>query len=282
MQSSRRVAVITGAASGIGLALAETCIQRGIHVVMADNAVAALNEQVNQLASQDEADVLGVVCDVTKPESVDNLARLAMERFHRIDWLFNNAGISGHLAPVWELDIDHIHKVMDVNLFGVIHGIKSFLPILFEQQHRSQIINMASIYGLCSGSGMAAYAMSKHAIVALSESLYFDLQRLGKPVDVSVVCPSFANTGLLTSSMPADNNKFQVMLGDLIARSRPAEDVAEHIINEVEKNTFYILPDREAKEYCQQRTNAIVEQTLPHQHSLEKIISVLSKRAASK
>ena len=281
MQSSKRVAVITGAASGICLALARACIQRGIHVVMADNAAAALNEQVNQLVSQGKTDVLGVACDVTRPECVDNLARLAMERFQRIDWLFNNAGISGHLAPVWELDNENIHKVMDVNLFGVIHGIKSFLPIMLEQQHRSQIINMASIYGLCSGSGMAAYAMSKHAIVALSESLHFDLQRLGKPVDVSVVCPSFANTGLLTNSMPADENKFQLMLGDLIARSRPAEDVAEHIINEVEKNTFYILPDREAKEYCQQRTTAIVEQTPPHQHSLEKIISVLSKRAAS-
>ena len=282
MQSSKRVAVITGAASGIGLALAQACTQRGIHVVMADNAATVLNDQVKQLTSQGKADVLGVECDVTKPESVDNLAKLAMERFQRIDWLFNNAGISGHLAPVWELDNDSIHKVMDVNLFGVIHGIKSFLPIMFEQQHRSQIINMASIYGLCSGSGMAAYAMSKHAIVALSESLYFDLQRLGKPVDVSVVCPSFANTGLLTNSMPADDNKFQLMLGDLIARSRPAEDVAEHIINEVEKHTFYILPDREAKEYCQQRTTAIVEQTSPHQHSLEKIISVLSKRAASR
>lgn len=282
MQSSKRVAVITGAASGIGLALAQACVQRGIHVVMADNAVTVLDEQVKQLASKGLAEVLGVECDVTKPESVNNLATRTMERFQRVDWLFNNAGISGHLAPVWELSLEHIHKVMDVNLYGVIHGVQSFIPVMFAQQHRSQIINMASIYGLCSGSSMAAYAMSKHAIVALSESLYFDLQRLGKPVDVSVVCPSFANTGLLTSSMPAENNKFHQMLGDLIARSRPAEDIAEHIIHEVEKNTFYILPDREAKDYCQQRCNAITEQTPPHQHSLEKIISVLSKRAASK
>lgn len=282
MQSSKRVAVITGAASGIGLALAQSCIQRGMQVVMADNAAIALDDKVTQLSSNEHADVLGVVCDVTKPENLDNLAMMTMQRFNRVDWLFNNAGISGHLAPVWELDNDHIKKVMDVNLHGVIHGIKAFLPLMFKQQHRSQIINMASIYGLCSGSNMAAYAMSKHAILALSESLYFDLQRLDKPVDVSVVCPSFANTQLLTSSMPAEENKLQGMLGDLIARSRPAEDVAEHIVREVDKNTFYILPDKEAKQYCQQRTNSIIEQSPPHQHSLEKIIAALSKRALSR
>lgn len=281
MQSSKRVAVITGAASGIGLALAEACVQRGISVVMADNAVTALDNSVMQLGSIANADVLGVVCDVTRPEELENLATQTMQRFARVDWLFNNAGISGPLAPLWDVSNDDLNKVMDVNLYGVIHGIKAFLPIMFNQQHRSQIINMASIYALCSGSNMAAYAMSKHAILALSESLHFDLQRLDKPVDVSVVCPSFANTQLLTSSMPADNNKFHLMLGELIARSRPAEDVAEHIIREVEKNTFYILPDREVKEYCQQRTNAVTEQRQPHQHSLEKIIATLSKRALS-
>lgn len=280
MQSSKSVAVITGAASGIGFALAQACVQRGMNVVMADNAITVLDDSVKQLGDTDS--VLGVVCDVTRQDDLDNLVVHTMQRFGRVDWLFNNAGISGPLAPVWEVSLQQINKVLDVNLNGVIHGVKAFLPVMFHQQHRSKIINIASIYALCSGSNMAAYAMSKHAILALSESLHFDLQRLDKPVDVSVVCPSFANTQLLTSSMPADNNKFHHMLGDLIARSRPAEDVAEHIIREVEKNTFYILPDKEVKEYCQQRTNAITEQQQPHQHSLEKIIATLSKRALAK
>lgn len=279
MESEKRVAVITGAASGIGLALAEICIQRGIHVVMADNAITTLCDKVEQLSAQDEVTVMGVVCDVTKPDSLRHLAKQTIERFNRVDWLFNNAGISGHLAPVWELTSEHIRKVMDVNLYGVIHGIHAFLPFMFKQKHRSHIINMASFYGLCSGSQMSAYAMSKHAIVALSESLHFDLQRMDKPVDVSVVCPSFANTQLLASSAPLHSNKLHHMVTDLIARSRPPEDVAELIIRDVEKNIFYILPDKEVKDYCQQRTNAITEQTKPHQHSLEKIIVSLSKRA---
>ncbi|ARG97796.1 SDR family NAD(P)-dependent oxidoreductase [Legionella micdadei] len=279
MQSSQRVAVITGAASGIGLALSEICLQQGMHVVMADNAVTALCNQVEQLSDKVETEVLGVVCDVAKPDSFKHLAKQTYEHFNRVDWLFNNAGISGQLAPIWELTNEHIRKVMDINLHGAIHGIQAFLPLMFQQTHRSHIINMASFYGLCSGSQMAAYAMSKHALVALSESLHFDLKRLDKHVDVSVVCPSFASTSLLANSAPLHTDKLHHMVADLIARSRPASDVAEHIVREVKNKTFYILPDREVKEYCTQRTTAIIEQTEPHQHSLEKIIASLSKRA---
>lgn len=282
MNANERVAVITGAASGIGLALTQACIRRGIHVVMADNAVSNLCDQVEQLSAATSNDVLGVVCDVSRPESLRHLVKQTFERFNRVDMLFNNAGISGHLAPIWELTSEHIRKVMDVNLFGVIHGLQAFLPVLFKQEHPSHVINMASFYGLCSGSQMAAYAMSKHAIVALSESLHFDLQRLQKSVTVSVACPSFANTSLLANSAPLHTDTLHTMLEELIARSRPAEDVAEHILNEVEKGTFYILPDREVKEYCEQRTRAIVEQEPPHQHSLEKIIALLSRRAAQR
>ncbi|KTD49990.1 oxidoreductase dehydrogenase, short chain [Legionella quinlivanii] len=279
MDSEKRVAVITGAASGIGLALTEKCLAEGMNVVMADISVATLCDKVEQLTAKFDSDILGVVCDVSRPESLRHLAKQTIEKFNRVDWLFNNAGISGHLAPLWELTNEHIRKVMDINLFGIIHGVQAFLPFMFKQTHRAHIINMASLYGLCSGSQMTAYAMSKHAIVALSESLHFDLQRLSKPVDVSVVCPSFANTQLLSNSSPLHNDVFHDMLSELIARSRPAEDVAEHIVKEVKNNVFYVLPDREVKDYCEQRTQAILEQTPPHQHSLEKILASLSRRA---
>jgi NAD(P)-dependent dehydrogenase (short-subunit alcohol dehydrogenase family) len=279
IHSTRRVAVITGAASGIGLELAKVCLRKGMNVVMADNAITLLCDQVEQLSEQAHAEVLGVVCDVTKADSLKHLAKHTFDRFKRVDWLFNNAGVSGHLAPLWELTSEHIQNVMNVNLYGVIHGIQAFFPYLFKQQHRSHVINMASLYGLCSGSQMSAYAMSKHAIVALSESLYFDLQRLNKPVDVSVACPSFAKTQLLSNSTPLQSNVLHDMLSDLISRCRPPEDIAEHIIGELEKNTFYILPDKEVKDYCEQRAQAIVHQIPPHQHSLEKIIASLSKRA---
>ncbi|STX51252.1 oxidoreductase dehydrogenase, short chain [Legionella busanensis] len=279
MKTARRVAVITGAANGIGLALTQHCLQRGMNVVMADNDISTLCDRVEQLSVQAEAEILGVTCDVTKPENLKHLAKQTIERFERIDWVFNNAGICGHLEPVWELTNEHIRKVMDVNLYGIIYAIQAFLPIMFNQNHRSHIINMSSFYGLCSGSQMAAYAMSKHAVIALSESIYFDLKRLNKPVDVSVVCPSFTNTQLLVNSTPLNDNKLHEMLKDLIERSRPAEDVAQYILYELEKKTFYILPDKEVKEYCQQRVEAIINQTEPHQHNIEKLIASLSERA---
>jgi NAD(P)-dependent dehydrogenase (short-subunit alcohol dehydrogenase family) len=278
---NKKVAVITGAASGIGLALAKACVLDGMNVVMADIAEPALWEQVKLLSESSQTDILGVVCDVAKWEHVERLATQTYEHFNRVDLLINNAGISGRLAPIWDLPNEHVRQVLDVNLHGVLHGVQVFLPLMFKQTHCSQIVNMASFYGLCSGSQMAAYAMSKHAIVALSESLYFDLRRLNKPVDVSVVCPSFANTQLLANSAPLWGDNLHNMVTDLLERSRPPEDIAEYILREVKKKTFYILPDKEVKDYCVQRTQAIVDQSTPHEHSLEKIIASLSKRASA-
>ena len=275
-----KVAVITGAASGIGLALAKSCMLDGMNVVMADIAEPILHEHVEHLSQSATAGIMGVVCDVSKWSDVERLANETFARFNRVDLLINNAGISGQLAPVWDLPNEQIRHVLDINLHGVLHGVQIFLPRMFKQTHRSQIVNMASFYGLCSGSQMAAYAMSKHAIVALSESLYFDLRRLQKPVDVSVVCPSFANTQLLANSAPERGDNLHDLVSNLMERCRPAEDVADYILREVKKKTFYILPDKEVKDYCEQRTNAIMEESPPHEHSLEKIIASLSKRAA--
>lgn len=274
---SNKVAVITGAASGIGLALAKTCVVDGWHVVMSDIDKPALEHEVNHLNASTRADVLGVACDVADEEQVNQLALHTLKRFNRIDLLINNAGMIGHLAPIWELSTQHIEHILAVNLHGVLHCVKTFLPILFEQSHRSQIVNMASLYGLCSGSQIAAYAMSKHGIVALSESLFFDLQRLQKPVDISVVCPSFTNTQLLANSARFNEAGLHHKVEHLMKRSRSADDVAHYIMREIKNKTFYILPDKEVKNYCEQRTQAIIEQTPPHEHSLEKIFASLSR-----
>lgn len=279
MIANKKVAVITGAASGIGLALAKACISNGMNVVMADIAAPALWDRVKQLRESSQTEILAVVCDVSIFADVELLAKQTYEHFNRVDLLINNAGISGHLAPIWELPNEHIRRVLDINLHGVLHGVQVFLPLMFEQNHCSHIVNMASFYGLCSGSQMAAYAMSKHAIVALSESLYFDLRRLKKPVDVSVVCPSFANTQLLLNSAPVQGDKLHTMISDLMERSRPVDDIADYIMREIKNKTFYILPDKEVKEYCAQRTQAIIDQAMPHEHSMEKIITSLSRRA---
>ena len=250
MSKQTNVVVITGAASGIGLALARVCALEGMHVVMADIAVKALNEQVQQLSQLSSATILGVVCDVSKWDSVQALANKTFDHFKKVDLLINNAGISGQLAPIWELTHEHVRHVLDINLHGVLNGIQIFLPLMLKQNHPSHIVNMASFYGLCSGSQMAPYAMSKHAIVALSESLYFDLRRLKKPVDVSVVCPSFASTQLLANSASQASHQLHHMVAELMQGSRPPADLATYILREIKNKTFYILPDKEVKDYC--------------------------------
>lgn len=274
---SQHVAVITGAASGIGLALAKACAQRNMHVVMVDYAAKTLNEAAEKLRLSSHSQVLPVTCDVTQIEEVRRVAEQTYDQFSRVDLLINNAGINGPLVPLWEMPIEQIQNVMDVNLFGVLHGIHVFLPLMFKQENPGHIVNMASVYGLCSGSLVGAYAMSKHAIVALSESLYFDLKRLKKSVDVSVVCPSFVNTPLLVNSNVSSGDILYQKMQNLIERGRSPEDVAEHILREVDHKHFYILPDKEVKDYCEKRVQGIAEQIAPAEHSLEKIMAWIAK-----
>ncbi|MFI4963302.1 MAG: SDR family NAD(P)-dependent oxidoreductase [Legionellales bacterium] len=269
-----KVAVITGAASGIGLALTKGYLQKGVQVVMVDIDSHNLKQQASELKKQYPSQILEIICDVRDKDSVAQL----INQVERVDWIYNNAGIVGDLSPVWELDTANIHRVMEVNLYGMINLIQAFTPLLFKQNFRSHIINMASMYALCTGSQMASYSMSKHAVLALSESLYFDLTRLDKPVDVSVVFPSFTDTALLSKSS-STNQKFHQSLNALLSHSKPAEDVALHIMQEVENKVFFILPDKEVKAYCEERTQSIILQEEPHKNTIEKLMNSLMKRA---
>ncbi|MDP3268766.1 MAG: SDR family NAD(P)-dependent oxidoreductase [Legionella sp.] len=270
-----KVTVITGAASGIGLALSTICLQRGSFVIMVDKNHDSLLNKADELKIQFPNHVLAIPCDVTNSSEVNQLAKKSYNQFGRIDYIYNNAGIIGTLSPVWDLTSEQIHQVMDVNLYGMIHLIREFTPFLFKQSFRSHIINMASMYALCSGAQLASYSMSKHAVLALSESLHYDLNRLEKPVDVSIVFPSFTDTSLLSYGTESD---FHEALNKLLAHSRSPEDVATHIVNEVEKKRFYILPDREVKDYCDARTRSIIMQEQPHINNIEKLMSSLVKR----
>ncbi|HAT2056386.1 TPA: SDR family NAD(P)-dependent oxidoreductase [Legionella pneumophila] len=275
------VVIITGAASGIGLALCRVCLQKEKTVIMVDNNADKLNKEMSEFLREFPNQVISVPCDVTQSIEVEQLSQFVYEQFGQIDWIFNNAGIIGNLLPAWELQASDINQVMQVNLHGMLNMIRSFMPYLFKQNFRSHIINMASLYALCTGSQMAAYSMSKHAVLALSESLYFDLKRLKKPVDVSVVFPSFTDTSLLASSGKLNYSPIHNQLNNLLAHSRPALEVAEHIVREVEHKRFYILPDKEVKGYCEDRTKAILLQENPHHNSVEQLMCSLLKRQSS-
>lgn len=273
-----KVAVITGAASGIGLALSQVILHQGNIVVMVDKNEVTLREEAEKLLSSFPGKILPVCCDVTQVNELTQLAQEVETKLARIDWIYNNAGIIGELGPIWDLSLENIWKVMEVNLFGMIHTIKAFTSFLFQQNFRSHIINMASLYALCSGSQTASYSMSKHAVLALSESLHFDLLRTQKPVDVSVVFPSFTDTALLSQTHTKNTSPFHAVLESLLSHSRPAIDIAKHIVREVEQKKFYILPDREVKGYCEERAKSIVLQEPPYINNLEKLMNSLMKR----
>ncbi|MGV3740545.1 MAG: SDR family NAD(P)-dependent oxidoreductase [Gammaproteobacteria bacterium] len=271
---NQSVAVITGAANGLGLALATQCAQDNMLVVMLDKDESQLTRQVARLQNELNASIHGIVCDVTQADQLTHAANTIYERYQKINLLINNAGIFGSLAPVWTLDTDQVQRVLDVNIFGVLHSIQAFLPLMLKQSQESHVVNMASLYGLCSGSQISAYTMSKHALIALSESLYFDLQHLKKPIHVSVVCPSFINTNLLDNAVPASDPKHTI-LKRIMEYSHSPDTAAKSIMSQIQQKLFYILPNEEVKQYCEQRTQAIINQTLPHEHRVEKIFKSL-------
>lgn len=276
-----KVAVITGAASGIGLALSKLCLAKNWMVIMVDKDACGLHEAIESLTTEYAPQIKSYVCDITQDQEVLKLAQYCQQHAPCINWLFNNAGIIGPIAPLWEIPHQSIQQVMDVNLHGMIRIIQAFTPLLFSQSHTSRIINIASLYGICSGSLVAPYTMSKHAVLALSESLHYDLKRLNKPVEVSVAFPSFTATALLASDKK-NHSALQEALSNLLTHSRPVMEVAEQIIRQIEQNQFYIFPDKEVKGYCEERTKAMVEQTEPHTNNIEKLMRSLIRRSEKK
>ncbi|MGI8552639.1 MAG: SDR family NAD(P)-dependent oxidoreductase, partial [Dehalococcoidia bacterium] len=192
-----RVAVVTGAGSGIGRAMAAKFAAEGMKVVLADVQEDALAEVESELRGRD-ASVLAVLADVSKIAQVENLARRTLESFGAVHILCNNAGVSGGGRATWDATEADWQWVLGVNLWGVIHGIRVFVPIMLNQGTEGHIVNTASVLGLSSGPG-APYGVSKHAVVRLSEGLYYDLLARGSRLRASVLCPGMIATRIIQS-----------------------------------------------------------------------------------
>jgi NAD(P)-dependent dehydrogenase (short-subunit alcohol dehydrogenase family) len=187
-----KVAVVTGAASGIGRALAERCVQEGMKVVLADVEAQALLQTKQELAAQG-AQIFALQTDVSQAAEVERLAQEAFKTYGAVHLLFNNAGV-GAGKSTWESTLADWEWVLGVNLYGVIHGIRSFVPRMLESGAEGYIVNTASVAGLTSGPGLSVYMASKHAVVSLTETLYHELTLIEANIGVSVLCPGFVKT----------------------------------------------------------------------------------------
>jgi len=263
------VAVVTGAASGIGFALSERFCQEGMRVVMADVEEPALAEAADLLASRG-AEVLPVPTDVARPEQMDRLRDRALEAFGGVHVLCNNAGVVGELLPVWEVSQSDWDWVLGVNLWGVINGIRSFVPTLLRQD-AAHVVNTASMAGLIP-SGLGPYDVTKHGVVALSEDLYFGLRQRGAQVGVSVLCPGFVRTRIVDADRNRPGGLGEVdpstaavreMLRQLQDAGMEPAEVAAQVVAAVHSGRFYVLTHPGSGERFSSWTERVLEGSPP-------------------
>jgi NAD(P)-dependent dehydrogenase (short-subunit alcohol dehydrogenase family) len=262
-----KVAVITGAASGIGKAVAAKAAAEGMKVVIGDIEEGALKEAERDLAASG-ADVLSVVADVSDAAAVRELRDRALDRFGAVHLVHNNAGV-GAGGPIWEVPEADWRWILGVNLWGVVYGIATFVPLLMEQGE-GHVVNTASIAGLTTAPFLGPYNATKQAVVAISETLYKDLQIAGVAgIGVSVLCPGFVQTRIAE----ADRNRpawapdrevegapeMRAAIQAMVDGGIPTAAVADRVLDAVRTNTFYILTHPELNEAVRTRFDDIVE-----------------------
>ena len=247
-----KVAVITGGAEGIGRAIAHRAAKEGMKLVLADINADSLAITVTELEALG-AQVLGVPTDVSIYEDVEALANAAFTRFHRVHLLVNNAGVA-LCKPTWELSIEDWDWVLGVNLHGVIHGLQAFVPRMLSDGEEGRIINTASAAGLLATPGFAAYSVSKHGVVALSEVLYHDLALRESRLKVSVLCPAWVKTRIAESERNREDAersdlktfdpvsmKIAAAVLQATASGIEPDRVAEAVFDAIAADRFYIL-----------------------------------------
>lgn len=255
-----KVGVVTGGASGIGKAIAAAMIADGMQVMIADIELERL-----QLTAQ-EIGAAAFQTDVTSAEQVDALAQATVKQFGRVDVVCNNAGI-GPMAPLSQLTLNDWRWMLDVNLWGVIHGISSFLPLLRANPDGGHIVNTASMAGLMPVPGLVAYCASKYAVIGLSEAMIEDLAAEGSAIGVSILCPGPVQTDLGTSTRnrPADlagalkdvKLEDSVQFQDQAVNWLSAEATAWMVLRAIRQNERYILTHPDMLEPVVQRHRAI-------------------------
>jgi NAD(P)-dependent dehydrogenase (short-subunit alcohol dehydrogenase family) len=270
-----RVAVVTGAGSGMGRAFAERFAREGMRVVLADVETGALDRAVAELRDAGH-EVTGVPTDVSRRESVEALARAALDAYGAVHVVCNNAGVEGYLdGPIWEATEKDWRWTMGVNFWGVVHGVETFLPIMLAQDEEGHVVNTASMTAVVRANNM--YGVTKQAVLSLSEVVYAQLRERGAKVGISVLCPGIIATRLFQGSRnrPAElrnerppsgaeaGEELRRRMHERLSAGMPPSEVAEILLEAIREERFYVLTDHEWDERIRARVGDILHGTNP-------------------
>lgn len=271
-----RVAVITGAASGIGRGLAGHCARRGMKIVLADVEEKALDQAEQELKAAG-ADAIAVLTDVSEPGDVRSLAERTLDAYGGADLLFNNAGVAAG-SSLWESSVNDCRWVIGVNLWGAIHCIREFVPLMLNRKTSCHIVNTSSVAGLSTYHPSALYQLTKHGIVALSEQLSHDLEIRGADIGVSVICPGMVNTRIMDAGRnrpkkysdhasghdeSREPDQTETAFREMVSAGMLPSELADIVFQAIEKEKFYIFPHPEIKPLAQLRMEGIMEERAP-------------------
>ncbi len=283
-----RTAVVTGAASGIGRALADLFASAGMNVVLADVEEKALASAVAELEGQGHS-VRGVGVDTRSRESVGELARRAVDAFGNVHILVNNAGVASlgeGGRGVWEIDDEDWDWVLGVNFFGVLYGLQAFVPGMLAHGEEGHIVNTASLAGLLPGGG--PYSVSKHGVLSLSEGLYRNLKDRGAAIGASVLCPGFVNTRIFDAERnrpkeleakgkEAPDETMRAIGAAMIQQGKPPAEIAEIVLQSIQEERFYILPHPAWDPLVRDRVEKVLARGAPMSVDIE---DMMRRRAA--
>ncbi len=271
-----KVAVITGAGRGIGRGIAERCAKEGMKVVLAGIGMKSLSQTEADLKAQG-ATVVSIQTDVSKVEDIERLANTTLETFGGVHLLVNNAGVDAG-TTIWDSTVSDWEWVLNVNLWGVIYGVKVFVPLMLEQDTECHIVNLSSVAGLGQGANLGIYKVTKHGVVTLSETLYHELAHRQSKINVSVYCPGFVQTDILSSErnrpidsqtdiekavVTAEYKALRQRLSDGVAGGISIEASADVLFAGIWANQLYITSDHEHDEWIRERMENIVNRRNP-------------------
>jgi NAD(P)-dependent dehydrogenase (short-subunit alcohol dehydrogenase family) len=273
-QLEGKVAVITGAASGIGLALAHRAAREGMKLVLADIDAGGLASAIDRLR-QEKVEAIAVRADVSRLEDVEELANRAFDAFDNVHVLCNNAGVLGPLAvPIWQTSPQDWQWMIGVNFWSVIHGIRTFVPRMLDIGDEGHIVNTASSAGIAHVSTI--YGVTKHAVVGVSEYLYFGLKQANSKLGVTALCPGVLSTNLPANSprvRPAElqnqsppsevEQQRQVTFAANLAAGKPPELAADRVFEAIRDDQFWVTTDNEWDERFRARFESITARRNP-------------------